>query len=298
MAVKSGNNSLLFIREDAALTAKDALMDFNNSDFLATLWLTGIAIHRMADMSKDPTPVVQQQTHTSPHSMKSILRSSVGTLVVGMLFASIGNVSAITTMADLLAGGTFTSCNLVFYGFSNFTQTGDLTVTTSDIGIAAVISGGDSGIRFQSAMWSLTGSNQNYDLAFDFKVTTVSTLPVIEGNTLTIIGSATGPGHAQLAETVQTLGLGSLAGEFVYVNQVGTGADFLSDHQTFAGYPPTAQTAVFVQKDLALTTTGSDPAASIFVSHFDQYFSVVPEPCSSVLFGLGMAGLLVRRRRA
>jgi len=230
--------------------------------------------------------------------MKATLRYSAATLLAGALFVSSTTVQAQTTLADLLAGGSITSGNLIFGSFQNATQTGDLTVPFTDITVSAVQSGGDYGIRFQTAQWTLTGENMSYDLAFDFHVTTADQTPTMTGNTLSITGGTDGPGHAQIAETVVELGNNSLAGELVYLNQTGTGNNRFVDSSAFTG---AAQSEVVVHKDFGMTTTGGDPLAQVFVSHFDQTFTVteVPEP-STLALGLmgGLASLLALRRRS
>jgi hypothetical protein len=52
-----------------------------------------------------------------------------------------------------------------------------------------------------------------------------------------------------------------------------------------------------ISKDFSMTT-GADPLSQVFVSHFDQTFSQVPEPSCVMLLGFGLGGLaLVWRRR-
>jgi hypothetical protein len=230
--------------------------------------------------------------------MKSMLRYSAATLLAGVMFVSATTAQAqSTTLAALLAGGSITSGNLVFSSFQNATQMGDLNVNYADIMVTPLLSGGNYGLRFQSAEWSLTGINLSYDLAFDFRVTTADASPTMSANTLGIIGGTSGPGHAQIAETVVDLSNHSLAGELVYLNQIGTGNNQFMDSSAFSG---ASQSEVVAHKDFAMTTTGSDPSAQVFVSHFDQTFTVteVPEP-STLALGLvgGLASLLALRRR-
>ena len=231
--------------------------------------------------------------------MKSTLQHGAVVLAAGLLFASSSHVSAAITLADLLVpGASITSGNLVFDHFANANGVGDISVANNDIYVLQIQTGADYGIRFQSAYWTLTGSNLNYDLAFEFRVHTLDNSALIEDNTLTIVGSNSGPGHSQIAENVLAMDSTVLANELVFINQIGTGANVFTASETFTGYPPVAQSEVAVHKDFAMTTTDSNPTASIFVSHFDQTFSQVPELGSATLLGLGLAGLLGRRRRA
>jgi hypothetical protein len=164
--------------------------------------------------------------------------------------------------------------------------------------VSAVQSGGDYGIRFQAAEWTLAGANLSYDLAFDFHVSTADLTPTMTSNGLAIIGGTSGSGHAQIAETVVEVSNNSLAGKLVYLNQTGTGNNRFIDSSAFAG---PAQSEVVVHKDFAMTTTGGDPTAQVFASHFDQTSTVteVPEPSTLALSLMGgLASLLALRRRS
>ena len=229
--------------------------------------------------------------------MKTRIRNmAMVTLMAGALCGPVTSGRALTSMADLQAGGAITNGNLIFNSFQNINQTGDLSVNLADIGVMPLLSDGNYGISFQSANWSLAGTGLNYDLAFDFHVSTLNQAATIEDNALTIVGGSEEGGHAMVAENVVTLGAVSLASELVYINQIGTGLDHTMDSAIFVGYPPTAQSVIAIHKDFAMTTTGEDDPPMIFVSHIDQTFSQVPEP-ASLSFLLVFGGALMGWRR-
>ncbi|MFM7815677.1 MAG: hypothetical protein ACKPGI_01785 [Verrucomicrobiota bacterium] len=85
----------------------------------------------------------------------------------------------------------------------------------------------------------------------------------------------------------------TLANKYVYTDALG---NQLVDHDVFVGGP---YSSVQVRKDFVMST-GSAEGARVFVSDFDQTFSVVPE-ASPGLAGIGLALLAGRqmlRRRA
>jgi len=210
------------------------------------------------------------------------------------LFAA-SNAQSQETLADLAAGGTLTVPTpyggLLFYDFSNISQVGDLNVPLTDIYVVPTLDDGNYGVQFQSALWSLGGANQNYDLGFNFQVATVNGQPIIEDDDLAITGGILYDGATHVGETVSTVDDTSLASLLVYINSSGQS---LENEATFTGGG--AYDVIKITKDFSMTTV-SNPLSQVFVSHFDQTFSVVPEPSTLALAGLSGLGLLLFRRR-
>lgn len=218
--------------------------------------------------------------------------------------------AATTTLADLLVPGASIRVydpvnhpglqnDLTFSNFQNLSQVGTLSVPLDQIFVVPIWGGVgglqvEPGLRFQSALWTLTGAGQTYDLSFEFTVSHTFLSPVLTDNTLALTGAAIGSGIAQVVEgVINPLNSQTLANKYVYTDVLG---DQLVDHDVFLGGP---YGAVQVRKDFAMST-GSAEGSRVFVSDFDQTFSAVPE-ASPGLAGIGLALLAGRqmlRRRA
>jgi hypothetical protein len=191
-------------------------------------------------------------------------------------------------------GAGFT-CSIGDKTFSNFaylssaqngaTQIMPAGITVDTIGptgSGASILGPDIGFKF-SANWA-AGSTQTSDSDIGFTISTTSGAALIKDASLVQSASGfTGTGNAGITETL------GLAKTLTTVNTAGT--TILTDQTTFT---PTG--SLNVEKDIGVSG-GTSGTASISAIQ-DTFSQVVPLPATLVLFGTGLAGLgLIRRRR-
>lgn len=206
--------------------------------------------------------------------------------------ASLCTSQAAVSYADLLVpNASITSGDKIFYNFTTPTQVGNLTVNLSDIFITPIQKGPDYGIRFQSALWQLSGTGLTYDMEFEYDVRTVSGQPWIIGNTLEMTAGHSGTGTATIDENVLAKdALGFVADQIVYLNVGTPSTSDLIDSDIY----PTGYFDLRVKKDLAMSTGAN---GVISVSGFDQTFSQIPEPASALASGVLLTCCLVLRRR-
>jgi hypothetical protein len=196
---------------------------------------------------------------------------------------------------DVYIAPSFTGCTISDKLFTNFiylnsAEGNGVPVAASSVLVVPDLSNPlNPGFHFVSSAWVVASHTTDTfdsftDSSIGFTVQTISGLPLIEDNTLTLdIFSATGSAFGDVAETV--LPSGQQWG-------VDTGGPFV-DHQTF---PPT--NILVVSKDLIVAAQGGTES-SASITQFSENFSEVgaPEPLTCVLFGTGLVALGALRRR-
>uniref|UniRef100_Q01QF6 PEP-CTERM protein-sorting domain-containing protein n=1 Tax=Solibacter usitatus (strain Ellin6076) TaxID=234267 RepID=Q01QF6_SOLUE len=184
----------------------------------------------------------------------------------------------------------------LFFDFSYLpTNSGAIAPTGAQVNIVGDISDpNEPGLVFSSSLWTVSATNPlrnvYIDASISFTVATMDGAALIKDGTLSFAGteSTTGQGHALIGETLilgggppsTTLGVDSIGGPFTSIT-------------TFS---PVSFVTVSknLQVNVSAGTTGTASIAS-----FREGFSEMPEPVSCVLFGSGLLGLgILRRRRA
>jgi hypothetical protein len=156
-----------------------------------------------------------------------------------------------------------------------------------------------SALVFSSAGWTVSGNSSLtkalfIDSSITFTVAVIGLKPLMIGASLGMTGTASGKGNASIGETL-VLGGGPASSALAVDAVAGT---FL-DTDTFAPV-----SFLRVTKDLivrvARPVTGTNSGSATITSFREGFTeaSSVPEPVSAMLFGSGLIGLaLIRRRR-
>jgi len=174
--------------------------------------------------------------------------------------------------------------SLTFSGFG-YSSTASGTATAfpaTSVAVLPFISGIETGVTF-TAGWSVV-SGGILDLAISYTVTAPRG-ELLDDAILVIAGSVTGTGAATVGETLTNTVTGGLIGTLT-ASLPGDPVDSI----TFAGV-----SSITVSKDIILNA-GTDGTASVSVVSQGFSSSIIPEPTSLSLLGIGMAGFFTFRR--
>ena len=196
-------------------------------------------------------------------------------------------------LSDLLQkGATIQSGDLLFYDFHSYASSGRggaAGVDQSNLFVTSYFNVQDQeyGIEFASTGFRV-GPGQSQDTRFSFFVRSLDSGTLLNGNTLTMEGTAPGTGYTAVIEDVLTADRTRLvAQKLVFISG---NTESLYSHRDFSE----DLSAALITKDILLSGNGN----SAQVDSFTQSFSTVPEPLTASATVLGLLALAGYIRRA
>jgi len=212
---------------------------------------------------------------------------AVGLLALGGLNAQAGLISLPTDLGTLSTPGNFTTVpSPVGNTFSDFTYSTSPVGSppaAADITVKEFSAGPNNGLTFSGAFLAAPGTVVDY--AIGYVVTAPQGFTFTNATLSGVFSTFGGTGTVSIGETL----LNAATGVSVGALEISSPPGSTSDNINFVGV-----NSIIVEKDLILN--GGSNGASVSIINQGYSSSVIPEPTSMALLGIGLSGLFTLRR--
>ena len=238
------------------------------------------------------------------------MKQMVKTLFLGLLLLFSTSTAQAVSLAELFNGGSIVAGDKLFdrwFFDSYYTSEEDREFNPANIEVEGLSDGGDYGLRFNVTNNELyvqgDGIYAYVDLMFGFRVSVMDPNWKITDASMALMNGAYGWDPDGMTDVgmfiMEKVGsasslddLGDLSVEFSQLDDAQ-----ISDTLSTTIFAP--QSEIWVTKNILLWAADDTDWASLlgFDQRFSQTQTVIPEPSSIVLTLLGLAGLVVARKR-